>query len=560
MFLNRCFCFLLLLPPNYTEYVEDHDMAQKAKEMFYHAYDAYMLYAFPHDELKPLSRTYTNSLGELGNLRGEHLSKTYNGVALTLIDSLSTLAVLGNSTEFAKAVQWISSEVNFDVDVRVNVFECNIRVLGGLLSAHQLASNRELGLMSEYDGGLLTLAFDLGKRLLPAFHKSPTGIPYAWVNLKHGVRKGETTETNTAGCGSLIIEMGVLSRLTGDERFEMAALRGLRKLWSLRSSHDLMGTSLNVSDGTWISLSGGIGAGGDSFYEYLMKSYILFGEDEYYDMFHDAYLAVLKHMKHGPWYHEANMNTARPTHLQFSSLQAFWPGLQVLAGDLKAAMETHEKFFGVWKEFGVLPERYLWKDKALHPTEKYYPLRPEFVESTYALYHATKDPRYRDMGRVVYESLQKFAKVNTGGYAAVKDVRRKSLEDHQHSFFLAETCKYLYLLFDDSFMSTDNYIFSTEGHPMPVRPRSSQHFFREDEDVCHGDGRSPAAGSSSGTNPLASKICPNLLGTGSSEARQLSTCHQEDRRLNHRCTTSRDCGVAADTCLPRSCSQHGFCY
>lgn len=64
-----------------------------------------------------------------------------------------------------------------------------------------------------------------------------------------------------AGSGSLILEMGALSRLTGDRRYENAALRALRKLWSMRSSLNLLGTTLNVETGDWIEHSSGIGAG-----------------------------------------------------------------------------------------------------------------------------------------------------------------------------------------------------------------------------------------------------------------------------------------------------------
>ena len=57
------------------------------------------------------------------------------------------------------------------------------------------------------------------------------------------------------------------------------------------------------------------------------------------------------------------------------------------------------------------------------------------------------------------------------GYATVHDVHDKSLEDRQESFFLSETVKYLYLLFDiDNPINTDNmkYVFSTEGHVLPL--------------------------------------------------------------------------------------------
>lgn len=159
-------------------------MSLKVRDMFYHAYNNYLTHAFPHDELKPMSKSFTDSLSELGNLKLEHLSEEYKGLALTLIESLSSLVIMGNITEFERAVYWLSDNLAFDVDVRVNLFECNIRVLGGLVSAHMLATDsaNRLG-QRVYKNELLSLAQDLGQRFLPAFD-TPTGLPYAWVNLK----------------------------------------------------------------------------------------------------------------------------------------------------------------------------------------------------------------------------------------------------------------------------------------------------------------------------------------------------------------------------------------
>jgi len=245
--------------------------------MFYHAYGNYMQHAFPHDELKPLSRSFTDSLAELGNLRLEHLSDNYRGTALSLVDALSTLAVLGDAAEFAAGVGLLERHLCFDQDVRVNVFEANIRLLGGLLSAHVLASDTDIALMPNYNGSLLVLAEDLGTRLLPAFLESPTGLPFAWVNLRHGVRSGETAETNTAACGSLILEMGMLSRLTGNPVFGQVSRRAMKELWAMRSELNLLGTTLDMRNASWVSSSGGIGASADSFYEYALKGYLLFG-------------------------------------------------------------------------------------------------------------------------------------------------------------------------------------------------------------------------------------------------------------------------------------------
>ncbi|KAG0470866.1 hypothetical protein HPP92_017566 [Vanilla planifolia] len=443
-------------------------MKEKVRKMFYHAYDNYMAYAFPHDELKPLSSTYTDSLSELGNLKLEHLPQNYHGSALTLIESLTSLAVLGNNTEFEKGILWLADNLTFEVDARVSLFECNIRVLGGLLSAHVLATDSSSILeRSTYKNQLLVLAEDLGKRFLRAFD-TPTGLPYAWINLKYGVMENETTETSTSGCGSLILEMGALSRLTGNYQYENAALHALRRLWSMRSSLNLLGTTLDVITGKWIEYSSGIGAGVDSFYEYLLKAYILFGSDEFWDMFHSAYLAVQKYFRHGPWYHEADMRSGKATYWQLTSLQAFWPGLQILVGDVAAANVSHREFYDIWRRFGVLPERYLLDRDMLHPTERYYPLRPELAESTFYLYEATKDPWYMEVGESIVDSLNRYTKVK-GGFASIRDVTTMQPEDHQHSFFLSETCKYLYLLYDDTFLAGRNYIFTTEGHPLPIR-------------------------------------------------------------------------------------------
>ncbi|KAJ4842505.1 Alpha-mannosidase I mns5 [Turnera subulata] len=526
-------------------------MREKVRKMFYHAYENYMAHAFPHDELKPLTRSFTDSLSELGNLKLEHLPTDYNGSALTLIESLSSLAVMGNRTEFERAVIWLSENLSFDVDARVNLFECNIRVLGGLVSAHILATDYTSKLVQgSYKNQLLVLAEDLGRRFLPAFD-TPTGLPYAWINLKYGVMENETTETSTSGCGSLILEMGVLSRLTGDPRYESAALRALRKLWSMRSSLNLLGTTLDVTTGEWIERSSGIGAGVDSFYEYLFKAHILFGKEDLWRMFHSAYLAVQKYFRHGPWYHEADMKTGKATYWQLTSLQAFWPGLQA------SANSSHREFVHVWKKFGVLPERYLLDHQMVHPTEKYYPLRPELAESTFYLYQATKDPWYIEVGESIVNSLNLYTKVE-GGFASIRDVTNMEKEDHQHSFFLAETCKYLYLLFDDSFLVDRNYIFTTEGHPLPVLSAWHERLpetFIPSNWTCVENEKSTKPASA-----MSQQVCPALsLNLGDSGQKVESACHIPDAHSDHRCFTDEDCGVDSMSCRRRSCSMAGYC-
>jgi mannosidase alpha-like ER degradation enhancer 2 len=94
-----------------------------------------------------------------------------------------------------------------------------------------------------------------------------------------------------------------------------------------------------------------------------------------------------------------------------------------------------------------------------------YQLRPEIVESAYYLYHYTKDPKYLEMGRVFFEDIVKYCRT-PNGYTTLRSVVTKEQGDRQHSFLLAETFKYLYLLFAPETIDFDATTFNTEAHPL----------------------------------------------------------------------------------------------
>ncbi|XP_022974444.1 alpha-mannosidase I MNS4 isoform X2 [Cucurbita maxima] len=432
--------------------------------MFYHAFNGYMKHAFPLDELRPLSCEGEDSLG---------------GYALTLIDSLDTLALLGDREQFAASVEWIGKNLRFDINKTVSIFETTIRVLGGLLSAHLIASDHTTGMkVASYENQLLDLAEDLARRLLPAFD-TPTGIPFGSVNLLYGVDEHESKITSTAGGGTLTLEFGVLSRLTDDPIFEQVTKNAVRGLWARRSKLNLVGAHINVFTGEWTQKDAGIGTSIDSFYEYLLKAYLLFGDEEYLFIFQEAYGAAMHYLFNDPWYVEVNMDSAALVWPLFNSLQAFWPGLQVLAGDIDPAIRTHTAFFSVWKRYGFTPEGFNLATLSVQHGQKSYPLRPELIESTYWLYKATRNPRYLDAGRDMVASLQYGARCPCG-YCHISDVEFHKQEDHMESFFLAETVKYLWLLFDlaagpDNLVENGpyKYVFSTEGHLLPATPQIS---------------------------------------------------------------------------------------
>ncbi|POM68764.1 ER degradation-enhancing alpha-mannosidase-like protein [Phytophthora palmivora] len=208
----------VLTAPTFMEEDERNALTRTVRDMFYHAYNGYLTHAFPQDDLLPLS--CRGGEFELGRLP-----------MLTLIDTLDTLALLEDATEFRRAVGLVVENANFDLDTEVSVFETTIRLLGGLLSAHLFAVNTDLKLYPEgdYNGALLRLAVNLGDRLMPAFN-TVTGIPYGTVNLKYGVPKGETPIASTAGAGSLSIEFTMLSVLTGEPRYAAASRGAMRKV------------------------------------------------------------------------------------------------------------------------------------------------------------------------------------------------------------------------------------------------------------------------------------------------------------------------------------------
>lgn len=460
-------------------------MREMARDMFYFGYDNYMKYAFPKDELNPIDCEGRGP--DVLNPSNININDVLGNYSLTLIDTLDTLLVLGNVSEFQRAVRLVIDTVSFDKDSTVQVFEANIRILGSLISAHILLTDprHPFGEVSfeDYDNELLHLAHDLAVRLLPAFENTNTGIPYPRVNLKTGVPPDSINETCTAGAGSLLVEFGILSRLIGDSTFEWVARRAVRALWKLRSNETgLLGNVVNIQTGQWVGKQSGLGAGMDSFYEYLLKSYILFGEKEDYRMFQSAYESIQNHLRRGrescnegegdpPLYVNVNMFNGEIMNTWIDSLQAFFPGLQVLNGDVDNAICLHAFYYAIWKRFGALPERYNWQLQA--PDVLFYPLRPELVESTYLLYQATKNPFYLHVGMDILQSLEKNAKVRCG-YATLHHVVDKSKEDRMESFFLSETCKYLYLLFDEDnplHRSDNKYIFTTEGHVVPIDKR-----------------------------------------------------------------------------------------
>lgn len=425
-----------------SQTVDKKLMADRVKAEFKHAWDGYKQYCWGHDDLKPLTKTCRDWYG--------------TSLLMTPVDSLDSLYLLGFKKEADETREYIIKNLDFDKDINAQVFEITIRELGGLLSAHQITGDEKL----------LVKAFLLGNRLMPAFD-SPTGMPYRFVNLKTGKVSGPIS--NPAEIGTLLIEFGTLSKLTGTPAFYEKAKRALVETYKRRSPIGLVGTKINVETGEWTNTDSHVSSEIDSYYEYLLKASMLFDDKDCRKMWDDSIAVINKQLADEVstgqlWYGHADMNTGKRTATTTGALDAFFPAVLALDGDLNRARALQDSMFEMWKKNGIEPEEYNYKAGKI--TDAGYALRPEIIESTYYLYHYTKDRKYLAMGKQMFEDFVKYCRGDVG-YAGLKSVVTKEKADYMHSFVLAETFKYFYLLFaPEKTLDLKKVVFNTEAHPI----------------------------------------------------------------------------------------------
>jgi ER degradation enhancer, mannosidase alpha-like 2 len=437
---------LLLLPLSLSaQQVNKKKLAAEVKAEFLHAWNGYRKYAWGHDDLKPLSKTHHDWYAQ--------------PLLMTPVDSLDTMIIMGLDEEAAATRAYILENLSFDKDIDVQNFEITIRILGGLITSYQLTNDKRF----------LDLAEDLGRRLLPVFD-SPTGMPYRYVNLKTG--KVRNPVSNPAETGTLLLEFGALSKLTGNPVFYDKAKRALVETYNRRSKIGLVGEWINVETGQWTNTDSHVSGAIDSYYEYLLKCSLLFGDQDCKRMWSDSIVAINKYLAEEVktqwrtelWYGHADMNTGARTDSTYGALDAFFPAVLALSGDLTRAKRLQDSSFAMWNHEGIEPEVFDYRTNKIKSAG--YPLRPEIVESTYYLYHYTKDAKYLRMGQQMWKDFVKHCRTDEG-YAALKSVVTKEKSDSMQSFLFAETFKYFYLLFSPpDTLDFKQVIFNTEAHPI----------------------------------------------------------------------------------------------
>lgn len=455
---------------NYTQ-LDMQSLRHQTETMFDHAFSSYMTHAFPYDELNPITCKGSN---------------TFGGISLTLIDTLDTLLLFNKPSTFMKAMNYICDNLTFDIDSTVSVFETTIRVLGGLLSSHSLLTTSKVfkekyfWIDSNYDDCLLWHAVKLTDKLLPAFNTS-TKIPFGSIHLLNGVHKNESRVASTAGSGSLLLEFGTLSIYTNNTKYYNVAFESMKSLFSYRSEYTgLVGNHINIDDGLWVATQSGIGALIDSYYEYMIKGYILFGDKRLLTMFIKSYESIVKYIYKSPWFLDAEMYTGYTSNAIQSSLSAYYPGLLVLIGKIDDAIISTRAHYSVWRKYGSLPEGYDVVQKKVVYGRINYPLRPELIEAMFYIHWATNDTAWIGAAANIMHSLEVVSWVNCG-FAEIKDVKHLEKGDCMPSFMMSETLKYIYLIFGGGdWVKNGRFVFTTEAHLMIVQLNEFQDLMQHD--------------------------------------------------------------------------------
>lgn len=400
----------------------------------------------------------------------------------TIVDALDTLYIMGLHDEFRDGQKWIEDSLDFSVNSEVSVFEVNIRFIGGLLAAYYLSGEEIFKIK----------AVQLAEKLLPAFN-TPTGIPWAMVNLKSGVGRNwgwaSAGSSILAEFGTLHMEFVHLSYLTGDPVYYKKVMHIRKLLQKMDRPNGLYPNYLNPRTGRWGQYHTSVGGLGDSFYEYLLKAWLMSDKTdlEARNMYDDAIEAIEKHLVKKSRGGLTFIGEWRNGHLEkkMGHLACFAGGMFALGADgsrnkaghylelgAEIARTCHESYDRTALKLG--PESFKFDGAveavAVRQAEKYYILRPEVIETYWYLWRFTHDPRYRQWGWEAALAIEKYCRVS-GGFSGVKDVYSSTPahDDVQQSFFLAETLKYLYLLFSgDDLLPLDHWVFNTEAHPLPV--------------------------------------------------------------------------------------------
>eukprot|EP00930_Biecheleria_cincta_P045343 TRINITY_DN31262_c0_g1_i1.p1 TRINITY_DN31262_c0_g1~~TRINITY_DN31262_c0_g1_i1.p1 ORF type:complete len:945 (-),score=148.70 TRINITY_DN31262_c0_g1_i1:11-2845(-) len=446
--------------------------ADEVRDAMRHTWKGYRARAWGHDDIQPV--------------RGA--PKDWCRMAITMLDGLSTLWMMGLKDEFNDAAKWME---NNPLPAQGShglhsLFEINIRAFGGLLSAYSLSSQSVF----------LQTAKRLGNNLLGAFG-TPNGIPKSTVDVGTGAAGKHSWNANVvlAEATTLQVEFRYISHVTGDNRWKDAADKAMNTVLKAANGRGLVPIYIRSDSSSQTGFSGGkisMGAMGDSYYEYLLKQWIQSGKKE--DHLKNAWKKAMQEMMDrmvvttaGGLKFVAELDGGR-TRNRMDHLACFVAGMLMLGSRTLPKHEVDPR----WEPFaaeltrtcyemyartptGLSPEYVTFDLGAAQGHDMNIPndaphnlLRPEAAEAVYYMWYYTGDPKYRQWGHQMFAPFLKYCKTKFG-FSAVSDVRRKPppMRDSQESFWLAETLKYFYLIFSPrNTLNLKEWVLNTEAQPL----------------------------------------------------------------------------------------------
>lgn len=451
---------------------------ERVKAAFVHAYGGYIRHSFGADELRPTTNRTNYSWG---------------GFGITLFDALDTMLIMGLDDMYKQSKDF-ALNVDFDKDHDASVFEFTIRYIGGLLGAYEITRDRLL----------LFKAKELADKLLFAFNTT-SGIPYSIVNLKTGVGRNPTWNGKSSilsEVGSIQLEFKYLSHYLSDPTYANKADKVYRVLGETNKvdkREGLYPVYINPENGAFTSDLVSLGGLGDSYYEYLLKRYVLGGksEPEFRELYDESMESVIANMVVESFAEEDNrtftfLGEWRRGSLinEMDHLVCYVPGMLALGAEgatrelhMELAKQLAETCYHTYKTMptnigpervGFVPSKKGGKQnspkRGFTVSSGKYLLRPETIESLFYLWRYTGNTIYREWGWAIFEALERYCKTPSS-YSGLQNVDNASptQNDSMPSYFFAETLKYLYLLFcDNDVVPLDRFVFTTEAHALGV--------------------------------------------------------------------------------------------
>ncbi|KAL4970509.1 glycoside hydrolase family 47 protein [Aspergillus stella-maris] len=469
--------------------------ADAVKEAFSHAWDGYYKYAFPNDELRPISNGYGNSR---------------NGWGASAVDALSTAIMMRNATIVNQIIDHIATIDYSQTDSTVSLFETTIRYLAGMLSGYDLLKGPAAGLMDESKVGvLLEQSQNLADILKFAFD-TPSGVPYNNIDITtHG--NDNATTNGLAVTGTLVLEWTRLSDLTGNPEYATLSQKAQDYLLNPSPAEyepfpGLIGSAVNIADGQLSNGEISWNGGADSYYEYLIKMYVY--DPERFDLYKERWIAAAESSIENLASHPSTRPdlTFLATYstendklgLVSQHLTCFDGGSFLLGGTvldrqdfidfgLDLVSACHETYNQTLT--GIGPEQFSWDAEGV-PAEQQelyeragfyidsgsYILRPEVIESFYYAWRITGDDTYRQWIWAAFNNINNYCRTPSG-FAGLQNVNAANgggRDDNQESFMFAEVLKYTYLAFapEDEWQvqkgSANTFVYNTEAHPFKV--------------------------------------------------------------------------------------------